>query len=342
MTDRRESRLKVIRDLLARAASTEFEAERDSCLAKADELQTKFQIEEWELANADDKESVGRTPIRRDMDVSWFMDEGKSAIRSALWSMFLNCCEHVRCVVAHSKADYRAKTIPVFGLEADIDYLDMLFTNLFLQMMSKVRPKFDPDKSLGYNVYNAKEAGMKYGDIAKWAGHPEWITIKGYSKRGYPQYQYNGIMIREMKKFAKENGLTVHKEISLNYYLEDFCSAFVGSVNLKLSAMREEQGQDSGSMAIALRDMRDIAREAMFDDFPDMAPHPPDCDCDKCHVCDDPKCQRPRCKARRQPLRATHYRNMSVAGAARGRQAGHEAKIVGRGASMPGKKRELN
>lgn len=344
MTDRRESRLKVIRDLLARAASTEYEAERDLCLAKADELQTKFQIEEWELAQAGNATATSRTPIRRNMDISWFLDEGKSAIRGALWSMFLTCCEHVRCVVANTKADYRAKTIPVFGLEDDIDYLDMLFTNLFLQMMSKVKPKYDPDKSLGYNVYNAKEAGMKYHDIAIWAGHPEWIkeVRRWDNRKGDYVYkrEYDGIMIRSMRKFAKENGLEVHKEISLKYYLEDYCSAFVSSVNLKLTAMREDQGQSEGSMAIALRDMRDLARDAMFDDFPDLAPHPPDCDCDKCHRCYDPKCQRPRCVAARKPIGKAYYRNVSVAGAARGRQAGREAQIVSRSPKI-GRQKEI-
>ncbi len=346
MTDRRESRLKVIRDLLARAASTEYEAERDSCLAKADELQTKFQIEEWELAQSGDTTSKLSTPIRRNMDCSWYMDEGKYAVRSALWSMFLNCADHCRCVVAHAHTDWKMKVIPVFGLENDIDYLDMLFTNLFLQMLSKVKPKFDPDKSLGYNVYNAKEAGMKYRDIAIWAGHPEWIkNVMRFDKRkGYsvPKQEYDGIMIREMKKYAKEHGLEVHKEQSLAYYLEDYCTGFVSTVNLKLTGMRDEQGQSEGSMAIALRDMRDLAREAMFDDFPDMRPHPDDCDCDKCHRCYDPDCQRPRCKAARKPAPKAAYRNMSVAGAARGRQAGREAQITQRGGTMPGKKRELN
>jgi len=340
MTDRRESRLKVIRDLLARAASTEYEAERELCLAKADELQTKFQVEEWELAHAGDKSASSRTPIRRDMDCSWFMDENKYAIRSALWSLFLNCCEHVRCVAANKHADFRAKTIPVFGLEDDIDYLDMLFTNLFLQMMSKLRPKYDPDKSLGFNVYNAKEAGMTYKDIAIWAGHPEWIKIKGYGKRGKPQYEYDGIMIRSMRKFAKENGLSTHQEVNLENYLEDYCSGFTSSVILKLQAMREDQGQDSGGMAIAIRDMYDVAREAMFTDFPDQRPHPPDCDCDIHHKCNDPDCERPRCVAARKPAPKAQYRSMSVAGAARGMQAGREAKIIGRSPRI-GRQKEI-
>lgn len=346
MTDRRESRLKVIRDLLSRAASTEYEAERDLCLAKADELQTKFQIEEWELAHAGDKSATSRTPIRRNMDCSWFMDEGKAAIRSALWSMFLGCAQHVRCAVAHSHANYREKTIPVFGLEDDIDYLDMLFTNLFMQMMSKVKPKFDPDKSLGFNVYNAKEAGMKYHDIALWAGHPEWIKhVERWDKRQgrfVPKTEYDGIMIREMKKFAKEHGLEVHKEISLKYYLEDYCTGFVSTVRAKLEGMREEQGQSEGSMAIALRDMMDLAREAMFQEFEDMRPHPEDCDCDICHRCHDPNCKRPRCVAARRPVPKSHYRNISYAGSARGREAGREAKIVGRGPTIGNKRKELS
>jgi len=346
LTESREKRLKTIRDLIARAASTEFEAERDACLAKADELQTRFQVEEWELAHLNDTSVAGRTPIRRDMEMMW-RNGIDFDMRGSLRRMFLDCADHCRCVVAESKDDYVANRIPVFGLEADLDYLDLLYTNLFMQMVSKMKPEYDPSKSLGYNVYQAKEARMKYKDIAIWCGHPEWIKVvpRYNARKGCTEdkVELNGIMIREMKKYAKENNLTVHKEVSLRYYFIDYCSGFVSSVGAKLMQMRQDQGQDEGSMAIALRDMKQVSLELMWAEFPDMAPHPPDCDCDPCHAarCTDPDCKREICKRRRKPVPKSHYRNVSMAGAARGRNAGREAKIIGREPNLGGRRKEL-
>lgn len=329
---RKDKILRRVQALLAKANSTPFSGEADVFRAKADELMTMYAIEEWELAKQSSSGSL--KPIRKQVDLSWWYSE-RHALASALWSLFLECSRHCRVVVASSKVDSGTKTIPCFGLESDIDYLQLLFTDLYVQMSGKIKPQYDPDKSLGENVYRAKEAGMKYGDIAKWAGHPEWIKLKGYSKRGYPQYEYNGIMIREMKKFAAASGLPIHQSINLDAYIEDYCLAFAHAVNKRLKAMRDDQGQSGESMALVLRDITDLAREAMYETFEDLRPHQATCDCDKCHVlkCHDNNCSRKVCVERRKPVKhsKTRYRNYNYAAAAMGGKAGSEARIAGKG-----------
>jgi len=352
--DRREGILRKVQALLAKAMSTPFEGEADVFRAKANELMDTYRIEQWEIAKREQGSSSVSSlkPVRKSIPITWWWDE-KTDTSSALWMIFMECTRTCAVVVANMHLNPSTKSVMAYGLESDIAFLQMLFTDLHIQMSNKISPKFDPDKSLGENVYNAKEAGMKYGQIAKWCGHPEWITIKGYSKRGYPQYQYNGIMIREMKKYAAAAGLDIHKEISLDSYIEDFIQAYSNAVRGKLKMMRGDAGE-TGSMALAIRDITDLAREMMYEDFPDDRPHPEDCDCDYhhrcnninctrpgCHErqCQNPDCQRATCKERRKPIRfrKSDYRSINPTATARGARAGSEARIMGRQEGVTGK-----
>jgi hypothetical protein len=321
---------------------TPFEEEADTARRMANDLMDKYRLEQWEIAQAEAGrvESIFK-PVRKDIDISWYADETQLSLRTALWSVYCACAKHCAVVVS-GQWSYQSKVMPVYGLESDVTFMQMLFTDLYIQMSDKIKPKFNPDASLGENVYRAKEAGMKYGQIAKWAGHPEWITIKGYSKKyGDPQYAYNGIMIREMKKYAKANGLEIHKVINLDAYVEDFCTSFTFAIRRKFAEMRGDESSDN-PMAIAIRDITDLSRELLWEDFPDLKPHPDDCDCDLCHRCYDPKCQRPRCKEARKPIRysKTRYREPVYAAQVRGQRAGESARIMGRNEAV-GKTKEM-
>lgn len=344
-TPKREDILRKVQALLAKAMSTPFEAEADTFRQKANEMMDKYRLEQWELAQvAAGKNQSSLKPVRVNVAIEWWWNE-TSVFRQSLWDLFTECALHCAIVVS-GKAYSDSKVMPVYGLEADAAFLQMLFTDIYIQMADKIKPKYDPDRSLGENVYRAKEAGMTYGQIAKWAGHPEWITIKGYSKRyGDPQYAYNGIMIRSMKKYAAEHGLEVHKVINLDAYVEDFCTSYAWAVKKKLKEMRTGEDEDSNSMALAIIDITDLARELMWEDFPEMRPHPEDCDCDKCHACYKSDCNRPRCKAfravgKRRGVGRVRYRSTVPAAMARGAQAGESARIMGRDQSM-GKTKEI-
>lgn len=335
----REDVLRKVRALLTRANHpTTPEPEREVCLAKATLLMDNHAIEQWEAAQSGEAKSSLK-PERRNIDIEWWFKE-RYAIRAALWSIFNECARLCRVVFDSSTVSSHSDEMPVYGLASDIDYLQLLFTDLFMQMSAKVKPKFDPNKSLGENVYNAKEAGMKYRQIAMWAGHPEWITYKNGKE------QLNGIMIREMKKFAKAGGLEVHKVISLESYIEDFCSAYATEVRRKLRELRTGKSEPTGTMALALRDITDLARELMWDEHPDLRPHPDDCQCDDCHPlkCGDPQCQRTVCIERRKPVkrgRAPRYRELNYTALARGSAAGKEARVSGKGDRSMGRTKEI-
>jgi len=164
MSDKHEKMLERVRGLLAKAASTEFDAEADAFRAKADELMTKYAIQLWQVEQAQAGVNAPTTPEIKHMDISWWYEVDRQ-IGAGLWSVFLSVTGHCRCRVAYKYADGYSKTIPVIGMPADLGYADMLFTHLFMQMMDRMDPKPKPGEPLVEALGRMKEAGMKWEDI---------------------------------------------------------------------------------------------------------------------------------------------------------------------------------
>jgi hypothetical protein len=82
----RETLLRRVQALLAKAEATQFEGERDSFFAKAEELMNKYRIELWELQQREHGRLDARQPIVRNLDYSWAFDSGPfPAICDSLW-----------------------------------------------------------------------------------------------------------------------------------------------------------------------------------------------------------------------------------------------------------------
>lgn len=267
---RRESNLRKVRALIAKADATPFAGEADSFRAKAQELMDKFMITEWELAQKTGDRSLLQAE-RRDMDASWWVSGGKDdlGIGPDLMSMFKAVARHCNCVVVSNQYefggyDYAAGkstlTVPVFGLRQDLDFLDMLFTSLMVQMLADFKPTYDPQQSLGENIYRAKEVGMKWTDIALWVGRPDWVIDPGYGAA--KKTADHGKMKKEYYKVCAARG---EKPITVNpkTYIRSYAAGFVGRIAERLREMRSTEAQEEGtSMALAIRDAKQISQEA--------------------------------------------------------------------------------
>lgn len=309
--------LRKVRALIARANSTTFEAERETCLAKADEFMEKYAIELWMLET---KQNHSRLIVKKVLDFSWYADlRGLDRdARSEIWSMFNSCVRHCRCVTSWTTVEYTSegKFITVYGLESDISYLDLLFTDLITQMFSKLRPKYDPALSMGHNIAVAKAAGMKYADIAIWMGREDWV------RNGRPID--HGIMARAYKEYAMTNDedwITM----SPKTYQYSYVSAFASRIRTRLADMLKQRDEPTDNhMALVLRDIRDQAMEAFYLDYPEMRPHPSDCKCKEC-------------TKKRKPVKYRERQYSYVAGS-KGTRAGDDARIVSRDPSLDSRK----
>ena len=313
--ERKQDILRKVRALLAKAQSTTFEEERKAFLAKADELMETYAITEAMLRLKSDPKA--KLVVRRDMDVSWWKESRGLDwdTRSEIYWLWTACVSHCRCVTGHSIFDWSGGNTPVFGTESDLDYLDLLFTDLFLQIATKLRPMFDPKADLGSQVRLAKEAGMTWAEILDWTG----LNGTPEGKRLLPAY----------KKYIAANNLPQVK-INPKQYQWSFVNGFCATVRSRLyEIQRAREGrQEKGSgMELALISIKDQAKEEMYQDFPDLRPHPAGCQCEQCR----PK----KSKAVAYRSRALNYSAQN-----QGNKEGANARIVSNDPSV-GKTGEL-
>jgi hypothetical protein len=370
--DRKAKMLERVRALLAKANATNFPEEADAFRAKADEIMTAYAIEQWQVDAA--QAGVGKAvmPERRDVNLNWYYN---TPFRNQLWWIFNELATHCRCTVVARKAEHHRGgdyMVPVLGLPSDLDYLDMLFTNIMFDFTRKIDPKPDP-KRLSYyeNLAMLKEAGLGWPAICRlmveagmleyketgkmvsrydyatgesrdeFVAHTKpWEIRKNYAK---PAHDYRNWCKREGVPQSYTDPRTYRRNFAEGY--EDALSSRLRKLRMA-AADAYDANHEAGGMSLVLRDIKQVIKEFMWDEFPDLRPHPPECECDNCHVkkCDDPKCTRPRCKAKRKPVRyrAPVGRKVDWAARAAGEAAGREVRIENnQNARMGGAKKEL-
>jgi len=347
MTDRKADMLDKVRKLLAKANDPSVgDAEAEAFRGKADELMTAYAIEAWELEMA--KEGTRVKPIRRDFDFAWYQDSRDSPIKSALWSLWYSTATHCRVIPVTNKWDTRAKTLPVIGMDADLDYFDMMFTSLMLQLTTKADPRPLEALSLEENLAAMREAGMGWDTVTRRlieAGHIEDPEPGKPFPRDRADWKVlcrerfllSERLVRRYRQWCKETG-RIQTYTNVKTYREHFAAGFSGEIDSRLYRMRRESEREydathtGNSAALALRDINTLVKEALWEFYPEFKPHPADCECETCHTrkCSDPNCKRPRCVAKRKPVRYRQdTRKIDYAARQAGRQAGAEANLAG-------------
>jgi hypothetical protein len=293
---KQEKMLERVRALIAKADSTEFQGEADSFRAKADELMAAYAIEQWMVEDAQKGSTERPKPEVRYFDFSWWYQHAQ---HTALWWMFGDVARHARCVVAlrghGSNGDYRR--IPVIGLSSDLDWFDMLFTSLMLEMSKNLYPKAESGREPGENVYRMRMAGMGWKEITRqmWAigqvkllrgklaergvwnyqtGEREPITLDTPFDR-LPEDYWTGVknnLANLNRAYVKAHGLP-RNYVQPQVYQRSYSEGFADRIEERLRGMRREQGGGStGSTALVLRDIYQNALSLYEEMWP--APEP--------------------------------------------------------------------
>lgn len=331
MTDKSAKMLERVRALMAKAASTTFPEEADAFRQKADQLMAEYAIEQWQVEELEAGRGTRPVPEKRMMNFDWWRT---NPFRSQLWWLFDAVGKHCRCKVVTQKADYRDMAIPVFGIRSDLDWFDMLFTSLMIQMIQKVDPQPRPDMTLNENLAMMREAGMPWelaiNRIIKMGETEDYVIEEGTTFDEVYEPWVHGY-----RRWCRATG---HKQSKVNQrtFRQAFAEGFAAEVSERLRRMARENEtkwdmtHEAGSMALAVRDIFQQVQEAVYAEWPDLRPHPPGCDCDLHHRCSDPKCQRPNCKAARRPVRMRKYKEEApsvYAARMAGREAGAKADL---------------
>jgi len=347
MTDRKAVMLDKVRKLLAKANDPSIgDAEAEAFRGKADALMTNYAIEAWEVEMA--KEGTRQKPVKREFAFAWYQDAHDSPLKSALWSLWSTTAGHCRVISVSGKWDYQGKVIPVIGMEADLDYFDMLFTSLMLQLTLKADPRPLARLSLEENLAMMREAGLGWDTItrrlieADWLEDPNPGVIYPRKRADWKHYCRERFLLSERmvgryRTWCKEQDRS-QTYTNVATYRREFAAGFSNEIWSRLARMRREsEGQydsshSGNSAALAIRDIKQVVKEALWEFYPDLKPHPADCECGPCHTakCTDPDCDRPACKAKRKPIKfRPDNRKVDYAARAAGEQAGREANLHG-------------
>jgi Protein of unknown function (DUF2786) len=344
MTAKTDKMLEKVRAILALAddEQTRNPEAADNYRAKADAMMTAYAIEQWQVDQVRGADTERPKPEIRHFNFDWWYDNKRA---SELWWLFNDTARHCRCVVAlrghGSSGSYRA--MPVIGLPSDLDYLDLMFTHLMIQMGKKLTPQVDPAAEPGQNVYEMRMAGMGWKEITRrmwvagqakllrgkaargrWdyqAGEYEEITLDTPFDR-LPEAYWTGVknnLANLNRAYVKAHGLP-RNYVNPEVYQRSYADGFVNEINKRFREMDRSQAATGGSgMELAIRDIRAQA----MDLYAEMWPAPED----------DGKKRKGRALSRE--------RAFSYEAAEHGAQAGREANLSNKPSARLGNRRQL-
>lgn len=279
--------LERVRALLAKAESTEFPEEANSFRAKADALMTTYAITQWQVEEVAGKQGARPTPEVRKFDFSWWRRSNRS---EELWDLLWATARHCRCVVATRGygADGSYSTIPVIGLASDLDYMDLLFTHLMVDMAKGLEPQVNPAETLGENALRLRSAGkgMREGrdSMAPMLWRAGLLPLTAAQQAKYPdvtpEEAFHGLwptlqksLVGRVRRALNEEAKRQEKVLSPVHpkvWQRSFAMGYVRELDARFTRMRHDQeqqhGGSTGSMALAVRDIRTVAQN-MYDEL---------------------------------------------------------------------------
>lgn len=295
--------LRKVRGLLDTAASFQqtgnYEA-AESYQAKADEMMMRYAIAEAELAFARPANEREK-PVFRDYD---YEAQGFGDVSQQLASTFSELCRTVGIM----RVDWSWKTAKLIGYAADLDYLDLLWTSLKLQMVSELAPSPLPSKTLEENLIMLKETGLTWEEIFRRLRAAGFYPAEQVWERRIG-VKYTGIYTRYCQATGRKR-----QYANPSVYRRSFLDGYIRRLGGRLREMRDVRDRGAVGHELVLAGREDAIKELYYELHPEARPHPADCRCDQCHFmkCKDETCTRPRCveyrRNKNKPVRMSSFR----------------------------------
>lgn len=242
------------------------EAEREAFLAKADELMSKHMIDEA-LIRLAQKPEERRKPVR--VDVVLF-----DANTVYGQKMKLIAAETARTVGVRM-ATWTTGKVTLVGFEEDVRWMQLLFTNIHMTFLSKLRPNWNPELSLGENAGALRESGMDWPGVARLAARAG--VIDDLPNRDYYEKEYWTAVDRVSAAYRKHCKDTGQEPVSISRheaYRHTYAEAFTTRVCARLTEMRRARKEASMGTGkeLAIRSVEDDVNQAFWDEFPHLDP----------------------------------------------------------------------
>lgn len=272
----KEDVLRKVRALIERAEHANTpEPEAESCRIKADQLMLVYAIESFDLEGADQDEK-NRPELRE----FWYGETGDRQADDELCMMYHAMAKHCGAKIGH----FGWRMSKVVGYASDLDYLDLMFTSVRMDLSSKVGLKADPSISLEDNVAAFKSAGWAwkpiYDELMKAGILPYYDN--GHS---YVPKKDGGLTFRAYKRWLKAHPGEEHIGENPKRYKLGFIKGYSETVQVRIMRMTKERQNtvEEKGYGIVLYARGEELDEFLWEQFPDQRPHDPHCQCLKCN-----------------------------------------------------------
>lgn len=254
--------MRQVRALIAKAESTEHEAERDAFRAKADELMVRYAISLHDL-DADPAAKQSKFGAY-EFDFTWYWElRGEThELRNYAYQLMGNLRQHCRLVQGPWKSN-QDKLI-LIGMKQDFEFFEMLFTSLLLEMTRMMVPRWNRALTREENVVNFKHAGAKWQKIAEQLRDHEDFPIK-YQING----QLHGCYIAMYKKGLKAMGMEQVK-VQPQVHARSFMMGFNGAIWTRLQQQKAAIAAEPGAGLVLVdmsRELQEYAKNAFPEHF---------------------------------------------------------------------------
>lgn len=272
MSENTNPMLVRIQALLDKAARTDNPAEREAYLEKAEQLMQKYSIDAAMLAEA--KKLAGGKQEEPEKRVITFMP-ANDKLGNQWYNLIIAVAKHYDCEFF----GWTSGSGYLVGFPSNMDLVEMVYTSLRLQAMSKLDPT--PVRELSYdeNVYILHEAGIKWQAIAHlmnktyheatelglplgsgWEITPWEVDSAGKGKKD------GGRLIRACKRWSKLIGEEYRAVQSPVTFQRSYAQGFLNEVRdrfARLRKYRDDQIKATSGAELVLFDRNKLVQDMM-------------------------------------------------------------------------------
>lgn len=256
-------KLAQVRKLLDKAAHPNTpDTERDTCLKLADRLMAEHGIEMAQVDALKPREERRRVEHRTGIVLCEADNPWRSALSDVHWDLVLHL--RVRAVYSGLNYEFLAPTAAVIGMADDLDYLEQLYTSIFLHLASRLEPKPSRDLTHIENLVVLKEAGLT------WERAYALLQEIGQEPAYQPWKRNTGV--RYTRLYADYCKATGREQVRANprNYQVNFVRGYVSELRTRLyemSAERRRLEREPGT-ALVLSDLRGEIEQAFQEAYP--------------------------------------------------------------------------
>jgi hypothetical protein len=301
-----EDTIRKVQALMAQADHPNTSpTEADIFRVKAEELMTKYRIEEHHLSET---QQVALGPVWRTMQLTRL----RSEFANHYYTLAMYCVQHldVRVTYKVETIDHESwYVLEMVGYESDLQFAMMLITDFMLAFSKKLEPKVDPALSDQENAYWMRKAGMEGKRIAH--------ALFGQCTKSDPP-KVRAMFKREAQRRGEDPAEMLGQGNTMKIYRRSYADGFILAVNDRLWRMRNSNDEKS---ALVLVSRKEAVDEAFYERYPARRPKPqigdgynegacPKCKKAKSGLCRDHSWRKPR---ERKVNAGAYYRGQDAA-----------------------------